>query len=816
MNNLFKKFLLLYQSISCCTGHVYELYAIYRKYIVSDTGVDALTRVKSSAQREIIVAKSKQGVSADVSDHRLKFLRKHSVTIIWVFLTVAICSVYLQVKDHQFINFDDDHYVTENSHVLSGLNLENIKWAFTSVYESANWHPLTWISHMMDVRIFGMNPGMHHLTNVIFHVLNSILLLIVLNKMTGALWRSAAVATLFALHPLHVESVAWIAERKDVLSTFFWMLTMLAYHRYVVSRTISKYLLMILFFGLGLMAKPMLVTLPFVLLLLDFWPLKREELNLKINPQRLILEKVPLMIMALAASRVTFYAQSVGGSVISLERVSFASRIQNVIISYVAYLWKMVWPLNLAVFYPYPKQFNILTVVMCLLLLIAITVIVLMSARRLPYLVMGWFWYLGTLVPVIGIVQVGIQSMADRYTYIPLIGIFVMVAWGIPELLDKWQLKKIALATLTGIVIPILIVCSWIQVGYWKNSNILFEHALEVTVNNYLAHTSLASTLIEQGDLDGAIKHCTEALRINPKYTYAYNNMGRALRKKGDIQGSIEQYKQSLKINPHFIPIYLILGRALVEEKHYNEAVNQFQECLKIDPQNCDVYNSLGNIMQERGNLDDAIKYYMKALQIDPHQERVYYNLGIAYNKKGNIKKAIGYFEDAIREKPGYVEAINNLKTTRKLQKDYEDSILRIQEVLKTEPQNVVLITKLGGIYRQQGECDKAITQYQKAISIQPNFVQAMYGLITIYSDQKNYTNALNLLQKIRQIQPDNPDVYYNIACIYAKQNMTDESINSLKQSIDKGFHNWDLIKNDPDLANIRNTAFINELLKNH
>ena len=302
-----------------------------------------LARVKGSAQRKMAVAKSKQAVSGDVSDYRLKFLRKHSVTIICVFLTVALCSVYLQVKDYQFINLDDGKYITENRHVLSGLNLENIKWAFISVY-AGNWHPLTWISHMMDMDIFGMKPGMHHLTNVLFHVLNSILLFIVLNQMTGTLWRSAAVAALFALHPLHVESVAWIAERKDVLSTFFWMLTMLAYHRYVVSRTISKYLFMILFFSLGLMAKPMLVTLPFVLLLLDFWPLKREELTLTNNvPQnalswwsnikprgilRLILEKVPLLIMALAASGATFYAQSVEGAVNSLEQMNFALRVQ--------------------------------------------------------------------------------------------------------------------------------------------------------------------------------------------------------------------------------------------------------------------------------------------------------------------------------------------------------------------------------------------------------------------------------------------------------------------------------------------------------
>ena len=756
-----------------------------------------MARIKGSAKKKIVTPKSTQAVSVDVSDYKLNLLKKHPVTIICVFLTITICSVYLQVKDHQFINFDDYKYVTENSHVLSGLNLENIKWAFISVY-ATNWHPFTWISYMMDVDLFGMKPGMHHLTNVIFHILNSILLLIVLNQMTGALWRSAAVAALFALHPLHVESVAWIAERKDVLSTFFWMLTMLAYHRYVRSRTISKYLLMILFFGLGLMAKPMLVTLPFVLLLLDFWPLRREELNFtnngsqialswwpKINPRgilRLILEKVPLMIMALAASGVTFYAQSAGGAIKPLERFSLGMRIQNAIISYVTYLWKMVWPLNLAVFYPYPKQFSILTVVMCFLLLIAISVIVVMSLRRLPYLVIGWFWYLGTLVPVIGIVQVGDQSMADRYTYIPLIGIFIMIAWGIPELLDKWQFKKIALATLTGIVIPILIVSSWIQVGYWKDSEILFRHALNVTDNNSVAHNNLGNYLLKEGDVAGAIGHLTQSLKINPNNTFGYNT----------------------------------LAKALYEENKYNEAITQLQKCLRINPQDSDAYNNLGNIMLATGNYNEAERNYMESLRIDPHQAHAYNNLGTLFKYKNNIKKAIEYYQVAIHEDPALIDALKNLEIARGKQKRLEEVLIRIKESVKADPQNPLLYTMLGNTNASLGEYDESIVQYQKALSIVPNYIQAMYGLALIYSNQQDYKRALDSLQNIRQLRPDNPLIYYNIACIYAKQNMTKECIGFLNQAIDKGFKDWDQIKKDPDLSNIRNTPYVTGLMTKH
>ncbi len=789
-----------------------------------------LALIKGSAQRKI-VPKSKQGVSADVSDNKLKILRKHPVTIICVFLTIALCSLYLQVKDHQFVNFDDDLYVTDNRHVFSGLNLENIKWSLTRVYVS-NWHPLTWISHMIDVEIFGMKPGMHHLTNVIFHVLNSILLLTVLNKMTGSLWRSAVVVVLFALHPLHVESVAWIAERKDVLSTFFWMLTMLTYYRYVRCRTISKYLLMILVFSLGLMAKPMLVTLPFVLLLLDFWPLKREELNLtmngsntelswwpKINTRgilRLILEKVPLMIMALAASGVTFYAQSVGGSVKSLERVSLASRIQNAIITYVVYLWKMVWPLNLAVYYPYPKQFSTLTVVMCPLLLIAITVIVVMSVRRFPYFITGWFWYLGTLVPVIGIVKVGDQSMADRYTYIPLIGIFVMIAWGLPELLDKWQFKKIAFATLTGIVIPILIVFSWLQIGYWKNSNTLFRHALNVTVNNDVAHNNLARDLIDHGDFDDALKHCAEALKINPYNTDAYNNMGLALIKIGEISKAISIFSKEIQIHPNNVDAYINLGAAYIKQGNNSEAIIQVSKAIEIEPDCVLAYINMGLALANQGRLNEAIHQYHKALQIKPYSFGAHYNLGIALMWQGKIDESIDQYKKVLEMDPGNAAAQNILSYLLEKGNRIEDSVAGLKKELENESNKLGLYVKLGDIYQSVGDLGKAAENYERVVSIEPLNVHALNRLARIYSNWGEFEKALDAMKKVIKVQPDIAEIYYNIACIYAKQNMTKESIGWLNQAIERGFKNWDQIKKDPDLANIRNTSYVIGLMKNH
>jgi protein O-mannosyl-transferase len=719
--------------------------------------------------------------------------------LICLLLAAAIFIVYWQVIDFDFA-FDDFLYVTDNHTIIRGITFTGIRWAFSTFY-AANWHPLTWISHMLDVQLFGMNPGMHHLSNVIFHILNTFLLFFVLQKMTGALWRSAAVATLFALHPLHVESVAWISERKDVLSTFFWLLTMVGYYWYVQNRSFKRYLLVVFIFILGLLSKPMLVTLPFALLLLDFWPLNQLGGDVQIECigsnqsrdkvgfssrwrqlQLLIREKTPLIILAIISSGVTYYAQKNGGTVTSLEHLHFSTRLTNSVISYTGYLGKMLLPIHLAVLYPYPDSVHLIEIIISLLIILFITFTTLLFAKQLPYLLVGWFWYLGTLIPVIGIVQVGLQSMADRYTYIPLVGIFIMIVWGLADLLAHWQYRQLATGMFTPPLLIFLMWTSWVQVSYWKNSETLFTHTLELTKNNYLAH----------------------------------NNLGIALFHLGDVQAAIGQYQDSLKINPHYEPAHFNLGRALAEERRLDEALDQFMECIKTNPQDGAIYNSLGNIMLVKGNVDKAIKYYTKALQIDSHQERAYYNLGNIYFRKGNIKKAIGYFINAIHEKPGYVEAIDALKNAITAQKNIEDLILRIKETIKSEPNNTILIIKLGDIYRQQDNYDEAIAEYRKALSIKTNFIEAMYRLVLVYSDCNEFTKALNMLQNIRLIQPGNPEVYYNIACIYAKQNMRDKSIECLKQSIEKGFHNWELIKRDPDLANIRNTAFINELMNNH
>jgi tetratricopeptide (TPR) repeat protein len=489
--------------------------------------------------------------------------------------------------------------------------------------------------------------------------------------MTGARWRSALTAAIFALHPIHVESVAWISERKDVLSTFFFILTMLCYHWYIQGPRISKYLLVVVTFTLGLMAKPMLVTLPFVLLLLDMWPLKRKELILPsfaggsnarqawwpIKYQHsvpwLILEKVPLMIIALSVCWETFFAQSISGAVSSLERLHFAYRMQNTITSYVTYLWKMIWPLNLAIFYPYPKHFNTALVALYFLFLICVTMIVIKFLRKFPYLVTGWFWYLGTLIPVIGIVQVGSQSMADRYTYIPSIGIFIIASWGLTDIFRRWNYGgRVALSILSAGVLGFLSYSTYIQISTWKNSETLYSHALGVTSDNYLAYNNLGVALYNRGDVDSAIRHYQESLKIKLNYINAHCNLGIALTKEKKYTEAFIHYRECLRIEPGYSEAYYNMGVAFSEMGRKDEAIKQYLEALKNNSNHENAHNNLGLLLAEKGNLNEAIQHYLKALRVNPDNTRTRINLTDALLKKGRFDEALSQVDEAIKSSP--------------------------------------------------------------------------------------------------------------------------------------------------------------------
>jgi tetratricopeptide (TPR) repeat protein len=601
-------------------------------------------------------------------------LNKRHFYIICLFLVVATLAVYWQVLDNDFVNYDDDYYVTENTHVNKGVTFDSLTWAFTSPHAS-NWHPLAWVSHMIDCQLYGLNPRGHHLTSLLFHVANTLLLLLILVRMTGTLWQSSFVAALFALHPLHVESVAWVAERKDVLSTFFLMLTLWGYTIYVKKGGVRRYLLVVLFFVLGLMSKPMLVTLPFILLMLDFWPFGRLGLIRDTrnevtghhtdegpNVFRLLWEKVPFFALAVGSSVVTFIVQERGGAVKLLEMYSIQTRIINAFVAYTEYIVNMVWPVKLAVLYPHPgSSLPLWKGVVAGLALVLITVLVIRKARKVPYITVGWFWYVVTLIPVIGIVQVGAQAMADRYTYITLIGLFVIIAWGANDLLSKWLYRKICLGTLAAIIFPVLIVLTWKQVQYWENSITLYKHTLKHTSNNYLIHNNQGIALREQGRAEEAVKHYLHALRSNPDYAQAHYNLGNAYAGAGKYKEAIEAYKKAININPDYVLAHYNLGVAYAGAGKYKEAIEIFLQVLKIDPDNVQAHSNLGAAYVGSGKYKKAIEAFLQTLRIDPDNALVHYNLGIAYGVLGKYKEAAEAFKQVIRINPDDADAHLNL-----------------------------------------------------------------------------------------------------------------------------------------------------------
>jgi tetratricopeptide (TPR) repeat protein len=542
---------------------------------------------------------------------------------IWIAIGLAMLVIiaYSPVSKYGFLRFDDQKYVTENPHILNGLDGPTIAWALTSGY-AANWHPLTWVSHAIDVQLYGLNAGPHHITNLVLHAANTILLFILLMRMTGAMWPSALVAGLFGLHPIHVESVAWVAERKDVLSTLFWMLTVLAYTTYIRKPQRRQYVLMLALFALALMSKPMVVTLPFALLLLDIWPLSRLALDAswKTKVSTLVVEKLPLFALSAASSVITVIVQQQGGTIAAETKLPLVTRVANAITSYAAYLGKAVWPAHLAAYYPYTLSPPALRVVGSLVLLLFFSAVAIALARHYPYVLFGWLWFLGTLVPAIGLMQAGTQSMADRYTYIPLVGIFVILAWGLLDLLRE---RQTAMITAVAALLVVCTVLTRIQVGYWESSMSLWKHALNVTRDNYAAHTFIGNALSAQGDTDQAIAEYAEALRIRPDYPEAHNNIGPALAGKGRIDEAIAHFSEAVRLRPNFVDAHNNLGVALASKGELNEAIAQYAEALRLDPDFARAHGNLGFVFQAQSKTEDARREFETSLQLNPNNEDV-------------------------------------------------------------------------------------------------------------------------------------------------------------------------------------------------
>ena len=642
--------------------------------------------------------------------------KPRAIFVVCVLLTLVTLACYWPVTGHKFVSFDDDQYIRDNPHLRGGLTAAGFCWAFQSGY-AGNWHPLTWLSHMADCQLYGLNPAGHHLTSLLFHLANSLLLFGLLQRWTGALWRSAFLAALFAWHPVHVESVAWAAERKDVLSTFFFLLTLGAYGRFAEVRSPKSevpellagpcctpdaarithhtsrtfYVMALLFFALGLMSKPMVVSLPFVLLLLDYWPLQRlEHLDRGMRGKALwplIREKLPFFALALAASVVTYWVQQAGGAVSSLEVVPWQSRISNAVVVYVRYLSQTLWPADLAFLYPYSRHLGVGSAVGAALLLAALSAWFLLRARRQPFLIVGWLWFLGTLVPTIGLVQVGSQSMADRYMYIPSIGLSLLIVWGLDALLASWRHERWFLATAGAVALVACVICTRRQLTYWQDSESLFRRAIAVTPDNYIAYDGLGSALEALGKTDEALACYSESVRLKPQYPEGQYDLGTALMKLGRLDAAVLHLAAAVKSNPAFAHAYINLGKALLEQGRLGEAEANLSKAVRLTPEDPEAQYNLGTVLLVQARPDAAVACFSEALRLNPDYAEAHGNLGVTLMRQGKPGQGAVHLAAALRLTPDNAQAHNNLGLALLELKQPGEAAAHFSEALRLNPQ---------------------------------------------------------------------------------------------------------------------------------
>lgn len=655
----------------------------------------------------------------------------------WV---VAICvvlagitwTVFGQTLGHDFVNYDDNLYIYENPNIVSGLTRPAILWAFTHGH-AGTWHPLTSLSHMLDCQVFGLNAGSHHFTNVLLHTLAVVLLFLFLQQVTGAPWRSAFVAAVFAVHPLRVESVAWVAERKDVLSGVFFMLTLLAYARYVSGeRSLLRYLSVAFCFALGLMAKPMLVSLPLVLLLLDYWPFRRfgsqslgnhANFARRSNFSHLVAEKIPLFLLSLLSSLLTWWAQR--AFMRSTSEIPLVLRAENAIVSYVRYLWQLLWPADLAPFYPHPQAtLSLLLVVAASVLLVAISAIVLCYGRKFPYLTTGWGWYLIMLLPVIGLVQVGEQALADRYTYLPQIGIVLAITWTAADATAGIrQLKRFVAFTAVAVTV-ILAWCAFHQTRYWRDSESLWLHTLAVKENNALAHNNLADVWSRSGRVDDAIRQYQAALKVMPESPVARNNLGSHFLKQGKVAEAIEEFRRVLSRDPQSIRARFSLADALMRSGRAAEAVAEYEKALAIKPDLARGHLALGHALMRAGRLADAIAQFKIAVQLEPGHAHARNSLATAFAAKQQWGEAIRCWRETLEIDPNNVAAQSGLAWTLATAPDPTlrngaAALAVAQHLFQTvDASDPALLRVLAAAYAEAGRFSEAIKTTERGIAL--------------------------------------------------------------------------------------------------
>ena len=690
-------------------------------------------------------------------------------------LTLITVALYLPVRHFNFVEYDDQQYVTDNPHVQAGLTWSGVVWAFG--FHAGNWHPLAWLSHMMDVQLYAAWAGGHHFTNVLLHMGTTLLLFALLKRMTGCVGRSAAVAALFAWHPLHVESVAWVAERKDVLCAFFWMLTLLAYARFVeLSKAQSPeskkiYAVTLFSFALCLMSKPMAVTLPFVLLLLDYWPLNRienEKLKMK-NFRALVAEKIPFFALAAIGCWLTLQAQAI--AIVSTGGLTIPQRLAHTLVAYNHYFWALFFPMKLAVYYPYVVNLTPQTVVVSGSVLALVTGLALIYFRSRPWLMVGWLWFLGTLVPVIGLVQVGDQAWADRYTYLPLIGLFMPVVWLASEVIKN---KKV-LQTLAVTVSLAMVAATSVQLSYWKNTWSLFDHANKVTQENYMAITVLASQLAKQNKLDEAIALYNQALSYKPTFPETHFFLGNAFDQLGRPDEAVAEYEKALWFKPMQEQTHIFLGIVLGKQKKYAAAITNYEAALKLSPDSAVTHNNLARILHTQGRLDDAIAHYTAALKINPQLALAHNNLGILLLQKNDLTNGTVQLRAALRLNPTNVETQFNLAFALNQQQQWNEAAELFAKSVGVNSPDPKAHFAFGTALAHLKKNREAMAQLAAALLIQPDYPDALDGLAWILATDanaefRNGTEAVKMAERACLLtESKEPEKLKTLAAAYAE-----------------------------------------------
>ena len=703
----------------------------------------------------------------------------------WPAAAVAVAAIllYLPALGHQFLNYDDDLYLTRNPHLRLGLSRAGLAWAFTTDH-GANWFPLTWLSWLLDYRIWGLDPRGFHLTNLLLHAASAALLYLVLARLTGAVGRSAFVAGVFALHPVHVEPVAWAATRKDVLSGLFWMLTLWAYVRYAEQRSWRRYLPVAAFLALGLMAKPMLVTLPFVLLLLDYWPLRR----------RALLEKLPLFALSAASSIVTYRVQSAAGAVQGGDVYPLSIRALNALLSYLTYLRQAFWPSDLAVFYPHPgADLPRAAALGAGLLIAAVTAVAVATRRRHPYLLVGWLWFLGTLVPVIGLVQLGTQSHADRYLYLPLIGLSMAVAWTVHDLgAARWPRAPPALG---AAALAALALVSVRQLAYWRDSAVLFARALQVTRENAVGHLNLGLELADRREYAEAERHLEEAIRIHPASAPAHGVLAEVLAREGRRAEAVERFRTALRLDPTLSRVHNGFGRALLEGGAVEEAALHFREALRLDPGYAEAHSNLGVALLRGGSFAEAVEHLREATALDPASGEAHNNWGVALMNRGEMDEAVRHFERAAELD---ADADGNWALALARRGDFGGASERYRRALARHADDTELRKALGMALAHSGRMEEARAEFEAAARLRPTDAEAWHGLGLALSSLGRREEAVTIVlgglgrlteagghfRRATELRPDYAQAHNNWGLALARQGRIAEAVARFRTAV--------------------------------